>query len=251
MRQPVIVGNWKMYKTLRESVEFIEQLKPLITSANCEIVISPPFTSLSSVSAVALDTRIKIGAQDLYWENSGAFTGEISSQMVLDAGCRYVILGHSERRIIFGESSQSVSKKACGAVAAGLIPIICLGEQLKERNSGRTNDVVEMQLRQSLAVLTGETVSHIILAYEPVWAIGTGMTATPQIAQEVHAYLRHLTAEIFNPHVSDSIRLLYGGSVKPSNINGLMAEKDIDGALVGGASLEVESFAKIINFKVP
>ena len=251
MRQPVIVGNWKMHKTIRESIHFVEQLKPLIQSASCDIIVSPPFTSLSAASKATLDTQIKIGAQDLYWENSGAFTGEISPQMALEAGCRYVILGHSERRIIFGETSQSVSKKAAAAIAAGLIPIICLGEKEKERQSGKTHDVIGMQFRQSLASLTPEIVSHIILAYEPVWAIGTGMTATPQIAQEVHSYLRQLTIEMFNRSASDNVRLLYGGSVKPENISSLMVEKDIDGVLVGGASLKVESFAKIINFEIP
>ncbi|MCH2693936.1 MAG: triose-phosphate isomerase [Acidobacteriia bacterium] len=250
MRQPVIVGNWKMHKTIRESIHFVEQLKPLIQSASCDIIVSPPFTSLSAASKATLDTQIKIGAQDLYWENSGAFTGEISPQMALEAGCRYVILGHSERRIIFGETSQSVSKKAAAAIAAGLIPIICLGEKEKERQSGKTHDVIGMQFRQSLASLTPEIVSHIILAYEPVWAIGTGMTATPQIAQEVHSYLRQLTIEMFNRSASDNVRLLYGGSVKPENISSLMVEKDIDGVLVGGASLKVESFAKIINFEI-
>ena len=251
MRQPVIVGNWKMHKTIRESIHFVEQLKPLIQSASCDIIVSPPFTSLSAASKATLDTQIKIGAQDLYWENSGAFTGEISPQMALEAGCRYVILGHSERRIIFGETSQSVSKKAAAAIAAGLIPIICLGEKEKERQSGKTHDVIGIQFRQSLASLTPEIVSHIILAYEPVWAIGTGMTATPQIAQEVHSYLRQLTIEMFNRSASDNVRLLYGGSVKPENISSLMVEKDIDGVLVGGASLKVESFAKIINFEIP
>ena len=250
MRQPVIVGNWKMHKTIRESIHFVEQLKPLIQSASCDIIVSPPFTSLSAASKATLDTQIKIGAQDLYWENSGAFTGEISPQMALEAGCRYVILGHSERRIIFGETSQSVSKKAAAAIAAGLIPIICLGEKKRERKSGKTYDVIGMQFRQSLAGLTPEIVSHIILAYEPVWAIGTGMTATPQIAQEVHSYLRQLTIEMFNRSASDNVRLLYGGSVKPENISSLMVEKDIDGVLVGGASLKVESFAKIINFEI-
>ena len=250
MRQPVIVGNWKMHKTIRESIHFVEQLKALLQSASCDIIVSPPFTSLSAASKATLDTQIKIGAQDLYWENSGAFTGEISPQMALEAGCRYVILGHSERRIIFGETSQSVSKKAAAAIAAGLIPIICLGEKEKERQSGKTHDVIGIQFRQSLASLTPEIVSHIILAYEPVWAIGTGMTATPQIAQEVHSYLRQLTIEMFNRSASDNVRLLYGGSVKPENISSLMVEKDIDGVLVGGASLKVESFAKIINFEI-
>ena len=250
MRQPVIVGNWKMHKTIRESIHFVEQLKPLIQSASCDIIVSPPFTSLSAASKATLDTQIKIGAQDLYWENSGAFTGEISPQMALEAGCRYVILGHSERRIIFGETSQSVSKKAAAAIAAGLIPIICLAEKENERQSGKTHDVIGIQFRQSLASLTPEIVSHIILAYEPVWAIGTGMTATPQIAQEVHSYLRQLTIEMFNRSASDNVRLLYGGSVKPENISSLMVEKDIDGVLVGGASLKVESFAKIINFEI-
>ena len=250
MRQPVIVVNWKMHKTIRESIHFVEQLKPLIQSASCDIIVSPPFTSLSAASKATLDTQIKIGAQDLYWENSGAFTGEISPQMALEAGCRYVILGHSDRRIIFGETSQSVSKKAAAAIAAGLIPIICLGEKEKERQSGKTHDVIGIQFRQSLASLTPEIVSHIILAYEPVWAIGTGMTATPQIAQEVHSYLRQMTIEMFNRSASDNVRLLYGGSVKPENISSLMVEKDIDWVLVGGAILKVESFAKIINFEI-
>ncbi len=249
MRRPVIAGNWKMHKTVRESVEFIERLKPLVkNSPHCDIVITPPFTALSAAAGAARGSPIAIGAQDLYWESEGAFTGEVSAAMVVDVGCRYSILGHSERRGWFGETSRAVSQKAAAALEAGLTPIVCVGEQLAEREADRTREVVGSQFRQSVAGLTGEAVSRTIIAYEPVWAIGTGRTATPEIAQEVHAFIRHLASEAFSAKVAEQVPILYGGSVKPENAAGLMAQADIDGALVGGASLRAESFAAIVNF---
>lgn len=249
MRRPVIVGNWKMYKGVRESVEFVEQLKPLVKACvHCDLVVTVPFTALWVVAEAARESPIAIGAQDLHWEKEGAFTGEISAPMVADAGCRYSILGHSERRGYFGETSLEVNKKARSALQSGLTPIICLGEQLAEREANQTRKVVEAQFRQSLGGLTAEAVSRTIIAYEPVWAIGTGQTATPKKAQDVHAYIRQLTSETFGYQVAQSLRVLYGGSVKPVNIAGLMAQNDIDGALVGAASLKAESFAAIVNF---
>lgn len=249
-RRPVIAGNWKMHKTVPQSVEFIQRLKPLVkTSRHCHIVVTPPFTALWEAAKAARGSPIAIGAQDLYWESEGAFTGEVSAAMAVDAGCRYSILGHSERRSFFGETSQAVSRKAAAALKAGLTPIVCLGEQLSERDAHQTRDVVGSQFRQSLAGLTGEAVSRTIIAYEPVWAIGTGRTATPEIAQDVHAFVRRLASEVFSSEVAEQLPILYGGSVKPENIGGLMAQADIDGALVGGASLKVESFAAIVNFK--
>ena len=249
MRRPVIAGNWKRYKGVRETVEFVEELKPLVkTCTHCDIIVTAPFTALWVAAEAARESPIAIGAQDLYWEREGAFTGEISAPMVADAGCRYSILGHSERRGYFGETSLEVNKKVRSALQSGLIPIICLGEQLVEWETNQTRKVVEAQFSQSLGGLTPKAVSRTIVAYEPVWAIGTGRTATPEIAQDVHAYIRQLASEAFGYQVAQSLRVLYGGSVKPVNIAGLMAQNDIDGALVGGASLKAESFASIIKF---
>ena len=250
IRRPVIAGNWKMHRTVRESVELIQRLKPLVEAwRHCDIVVAPPFTALWAAARAAQGSPIAIAAQDLYWESQGAFTGEVSADMVAEAGCRYAILGHSERRSLFGETSRAVSLKAAAALKAGLTPIVCLGEQLSERESGRTGEVVGAQFRQSLAGLTGDALSRTMIAYEPVWAIGTGRAATPEMAQDVHAFIRGLAAEVLGPQVAERLPILYGGSVKPENVDGLMARADIDGALVGGASLKAESFAAIINFK--
>ena len=250
-RRAVIAGNWKMHRTVRESVELIRRLKPLVeASRHCDIVVAPPFTALWAVARAARGSPIAIAAQDLHWESQGAYTGEVSPDMVAEAGCRYAILGHSERRSLFGETSRAVSRKAAAALEAGLTPIVCLGEHLSQRESGRTEEVIGSQFRQSLAGLTGDALSRTMIAYEPVWAIGTGRAATPEMAQDVHAFIRGLAAEVFGRQAAEQLPILYGGSVKPENAGGLMARADIDGALVGGASLKAESFAAIVNFQV-
>jgi triosephosphate isomerase len=249
MRRPVIAGNWKMYKTQAEARAFIEALKPLVAqSHHCDVVIGAPFTALAAAVEAAHGSAISIAAQDVHWEKEGAFTGEVSARMLVEAGCRYVILGHSERRQYFGETDATVNKKTKAALEAGLVPIVCVGETLAEREAARTEAVLETQFAGGLAALTGERFSRIIVAYEPVWAIGTGRTATPEMAAEAHRFLRQQAAARFAPERANALRILYGGSVKPDNIKGLMAQVEIDGALVGGASLDANSFASIVNF---
>ncbi len=248
-RKPVIAGNWKMYKTQAEARAFFEAFAPLVAkSDHCEIVIAPTFTALSAAVESARGTKIQIAAQNLHWQNEGAFTGEVSAGMLVEVGCKGVIIAHSERRQFFGETDESANKKVKAALAAGLTPILCVGELLKEREAGETNAVLERQLRGGVASLTEEQFSRMILAYEPVWAIGTGRTATPELASEAHKFLRQVSATLFGPEGAAGLRILYGGSVKPDNIRGLMAQVDIDGALVGGASLDAKSFASIVNF---
>lgn len=238
-----------MFKTRGETAAFFAGLMPQIqTVQHCDIVVAPPFTALSTAVDEAAGTSIKIAAQDVHWEKEGAFTGEISVKMLREAGCTYTIIGHSERRQYFGETDETVQKKVKSAVAGGLKAIVCVGELLSERDSGRATDVVGRQIRNGLAGLTGPDLSHIIVAYEPVWAIGTGRTATPEIAAEMHAAIRKTFAEIYNEAAADALRILYGGSVKPDNISALMKKEDIDGALVGGASLDPASFAAIIKY---
>ena len=249
MRRPIIAGNWKMYKTRQETFAFFRGLIPQIQEVkHCEIVVAPPFTSLSIAVAEAEGTVIAISAQDVHWEPQGAFTGEISVKMLVDVGCTYTIIGHSERRQFFGETDETVEKKTLAAVAGGLNAIVCVGETLSERDSGQAVEVVRRQVRNGLARLTTPDLSHIIVAYEPVWAIGTGRTATPEIAAEMHAAIRKTFTEIFNEAAGNALRILYGGSVKPDNISALMKKEDIDGALVGGASLDPASFAAIIKY---
>ncbi len=249
MRRPVIAGNWKMFKTQAETRAFFAALNPLVASStHCDIVVAPPFTSLAAAVEAAQGTTISIAAQDVYWEAQGAFTGEVSPKMLVDAGCRHVIIGHSERRQSFGETDEWVSKKVKAALEAGLTPIVCVGELLADREAERTETVLLRQFTDALGALTGPDFSRIMIAYEPVWAIGTGRTATPEIAAEAHRYLRKLAANLFTPERASSLRILYGGSVKPDNIKGLMAQVEIDGALVGGASLGAQSFASIVNF---
>jgi len=238
-----------MYKTQAETRAFLAALKPLVASSrHCDIVLAPPYTALAAAVEAAHDSAISIAAQDVHWGNEGAFTGEVSARMLVEVGCRYVIIGHSERRQYFGETDDSVNKKLKAALEAGLLPIVCVGETLREREAGQTEAVLERQLRGGLATLTGAEFSHIIIAYEPVWAIGTGRTATPEMAAVAHRFLRQLASAGFTPERAAALRILYGGSVKPDNIKGLMAQVEIDGALVGGASLEPESFTSIINF---
>src|ERR1700733_8981229 len=238
-----------MYKTRAETRQFFEAFKPLVAASHhCDIVVAPPFTALSTAIEAAAGTAITIGAQNAHWEREGAFTGEISTPMLVEVGCRAVIIGHSERRQFFGETDESANIKVKAALAAGLKPILCVGELLADREGGRTEQVLARQFTGGVAALTGAEFSRIILAYEPVWAIGTGRTATPEIAAEAHRFLRQQAATIFSPERAAGLRILYGGSVKPDNIKGLMAQVEIDGALVGGASLKAEAFASIVNF---
>lgn len=251
MRKPVIAGNWKMYKLLGEAVDTALALKPLVANANhCEVVIAPVFTALKTVADRLEGSNIKIAAQDCSTETKfGAHTGEVSADMLKDIGCSYVIIGHSERRQFYGETDEIVNKKTKATLAAGLTAIVCVGEVLAEREDGQAENVVETQLASGLDGLTVADVERIIIAYEPVWAIGTGKTATPKQAQEMHGFVRQKLAETHGEEVADKTRILYGGSVKPENIAELMSQTDVDGALVGGGSLEAESFAKIVNYK--
>jgi triosephosphate isomerase (TIM) len=249
MRRPVIAGNWKMYKAIGEAVEFIEQLRPLVAqSRHCDVVVAPPFTALAAVSEAARGSNIAVSAQNCHWDKEGAHTGDVSPQMIVDAGCSHVIIGHSERRHDHGETDEQVNRKLKAALAAGLVPIVCVGETLAEREGQKTRDVLHSQFHGSFAGLTAPEFSRIMVAYEPVWAIGTGRTATPQVAGESHACLRQLASSYFGSVVAGELRILYGGSVKPDNIVGLMSQEEIDGALVGGASLKVDSFASIVNY---
>ncbi|MBZ5535562.1 MAG: triose-phosphate isomerase [Acidobacteriia bacterium] len=249
MRKPVIAGNWKMFKTVEEAVAFVDALVPLVeSSAHCEVVVAPPFPALSSVAQRVKATNIGVSAQDCHWEKEGAFTGEVSCEMIKEAGASHVIIGHSERRQFFGETNETVNKKIFAALRAFLVPIVCVGESLAEREKNETERVVGEQMTKGLDSLTELQLSHIIVAYEPVWAIGTGRTATPELAAETHRFIRDTVAKLFSRSSSAAIRILYGGSVKPDNIKGLMAQPDIDGALVGGASLKPDSFAAIVNF---
>lgn len=250
MRRPVIAGNWKMHKTQAATRDFFSVFKPLVAgSDHCEIIIAPPFTSLSVAVDSARGSAIQIAAQDMHWEREGAFTGEVSAEMILDAGCCAVILGHSERRRYFGETDAGVNRKLKAALAANLQPIVCVGETLEEREAGQMKSVLEAQFIGSTDALTPEGFSRILLAYEPVWAIGTGRTATPETASESHAYLRHLAEKSFGQESASQLRILYGGSVRSDNIGSLMAQREIDGVLVGGASLDPKAFFSIVNFK--
>lgn len=248
MRRKFIAGNWKMNKTNQEARELVEGLKKELSGINTlDIVVCPPFTALSEVSSIIKDTNIDLGAQNMYFEEKGAFTGEISPLMLKNVGCKYVILGHSERRGIFGEKSDLVEKKVVSAFSHGLIPILCVGETLEEREAGNTFNIVESELRNELKNLSKEQVNTIVIAYEPIWAIGTGKSATSSDAKQVIDFIRDILKDMFDEEVSQNVRILYGGSVKPDNISSFMKEDTIDGALVGGASLKVDSFSKIVK----
>jgi len=251
MRKPVIAGNWKMYKTVADSIATAQELKPLVANANhCEVVIAPVFTALKSVASRLEGSNVRIAAQNCAAEQKeGAFTGEVAAFMVRDAGCSHVIVGHSERRQYYFDSDDIVSRKTQAGLAADLTVIVCVGETLEQRDQGNAESVVRNQLVGGLSGLTASDLDRIIVAYEPVWAIGTGRTATPEQAQEMHAFIRRVFAERHSPAAAAALRVLYGGSVKPDNIAGLMKQPDIDGALVGGASLKAESFAEIVNYK--
>ncbi len=249
MRKPVIAGNWKMYKTIAEAVDFIEKIKPVAALAgHCEVIVAPPFTALAAAGGAARGSKVSVAAQNCHWDKEGAHTGDISTGMLLDAGCTHVIIGHSERRHDCGETDEQVNKKVKAALAAGLTPIVCVGETLAEREKGDTEKILERQFTVGLAGLTAADFSRIIIAYEPVWAIGTGRTATPEMAVEAHSFLRKLARRQFGESGADGVRILYGGSVKPDNVGGLMAQEEIDGALVGGASLKADSFTALVNY---
>lgn len=249
MRTPLLAGNWKMYKTASETTAFFEKFNPLVAQAShCEIVICPTFVNIAAAVQATKSTRIGVGGQNLYWATEGAFTGEISGPMLKAVGANWVIIGHSERRQYFGETEATVLKRTVAALEAGLTPIVCVGERLEEREGNRTAAVLEEQFTGGIAGLTPEQFGKIVIAYEPVWAIGTGKTATPDMAAEAHRTIRDLVRNKYGADLAGKVRILYGGSVKPDNVKGLMAQPEIDGALVGGASLDANSFASIVNF---
>ncbi len=250
MRKPVIAGNWKMYKLIGDAVATVTALKPLVANANhCEVIVAPPYTAIKAVADRLEGSNIKVAGQDISTEiKHGAHTGEICGDMLKDAGASHVIIGHSERRLMYGDTDEVVNRKIRAALSFNLTPIVCIGETLDERDAGREEEVVGTQLTRSLSDLTANDLMRIIAAYEPVWAIGTGRTATPEQAQGMHAFIRQWISNHFDKSTAESLRILYGGSVKPENISDLMREADIDGALVGGASLDAESFAKIVNY---
>lgn len=249
MRKPVMAGNWKMYKTAAETSSFFEKFSPLAALAtHAEVVICPTFVNIPAAVEAARSTAIGIGAQDVFWLKEGAYTGEVSASMLAAVGCRWVIIGHSERRQYFYETEETVFKKTVAALDAGLNPIVCVGERLEERESNATEAVCGAQFAGGLGGLTAEQFAHIVIAYEPVWAIGTGKTATPEMAAAAHKFIRGEVRNQFGADAASACRILYGGSVKPDNVKGLMAQPEIDGALVGGASLDPTSFASIVNF---
>ncbi|MBM3334331.1 triose-phosphate isomerase [Candidatus Sumerlaeota bacterium] len=249
MRIPFIAGNWKMYMTRAEAKDLVEGLLTALANVrDVEVAVCPPFTALDCVSRLVANSRIALGAQNCYWEDKGAFTGEVAAPLLKEIGCKYCIVGHSERRQYFGETNETVRKRILALYKHGILPILCIGETLKEREKGQTEKVVLTQLRECLQNLPPERVVKTTVAYEPVWAIGTGKTATPQQAQEVHALIRAEVVRMYGKDVAEGVRIQYGGSVKPDNIKELMDQEDIDGALVGGASLKVDSFAPIVRF---
>jgi triosephosphate isomerase (TIM) len=249
-RQPLIAGNWKMFKTCEEAMQTAQRLAELTTGvSHTDVMISPTYTALYPVSEVLKGSVVSLGAQNLHWEKEGAFTGEISAGMLRSCGCSHVIIGHSERRQFFGETDETVNKKVKTAIANDLIPVFCIGETENERDQEKTMNVLDKQVKDGLKGLGSEELKTLVLAYEPVWAIGTGKTATPDQVQEVHSFLRSLIGDLLGNERADSMRILYGGSVKPANISELMNLEDVDGALVGGASLDAETFNAIIRFE--
>ncbi|MGE0447817.1 MAG: triose-phosphate isomerase [Vicinamibacterales bacterium] len=247
MRQPIIAGNWKMYKTVDEAVKYVKEFRALVKDvSNVEIVLAPTFTAVHAASEAARNSNVGIAGQDLYWEREGAFTGEISAAMLREAGAEYVIIGHSERRTLFGETDATVNRKTMAAFAGGLTPIVCIGETLDQRDRNETLDVLDRQIRQGLDGVSADQLAQLVLAYEPVWAIGTGRNATPDQAQDAHAHIRARLRQWFGPEAADQCHVIYGGSVKPENIGALAAQPDVDGALVGGASLDVRAFTDVV-----
>jgi triosephosphate isomerase len=248
MRVPFIAANWKMFKTVHEAVVFAKEFRSMVKDMQgAEIVVAPPFTAVHAVAEAARNTPIGVAGQDLYWEREGAFTGEISAGMLKEAGAEYVIIGHSERRRLFNETDATVNRKLVAALGADLTSIVCIGETLEEREANQTLEVLDRQIKAGLDGLTGDQVASLVLAYEPVWAIGTGRNATPQQAGEAHAHIRSRLRQWFGGHAGDHCHVIYGGSVKPDNIHELVQLPDVDGALVGGASLDVRAFFEIVS----
>ncbi|MDZ7725860.1 MAG: triose-phosphate isomerase [candidate division KSB1 bacterium] len=247
MRRRIIAGNWKMNKTVEESVELAEGIKNALNHSDVDVVLCPPFTNLYAVHQVIKNEPIGLGAQNIFWEDKGAFTGEISADMLKSVGCHYVIIGHSERRQYFSETDETVNKRIKQALANDLTPIVCVGELLEERESGDTEKVVETQIKGAFKDIEKSDAAKMVVAYEPVWAIGTGKVATPEQAQDVHKMIRRLLSDLYGAEVADAIRIQYGGSMKPKNAKELLEQPDIDGGLIGGAALEAESFLGIIN----
>jgi triosephosphate isomerase len=249
-RLPFMAGNWKMNKTVGEALDLVRELKAAISGVKTvEVAVAPPFTALYAIRKELEGSSIHLAAQNLYWEEKGAFTGEVSPLMLKEVGCDYVIIGHSERRQFFGETDETVNRRIKAALAQGLKVIFCIGETLREREEGKTFSVIERQLEGGLKGLGDQEMTNMAIAYEPVWAIGTGKTATPEQAEEVHRFIRGKIEKLYSREVSEEIRVQYGGSVTPENVKGLMNQPNIDGALVGGASLKAESFSKIVRFK--
>jgi triosephosphate isomerase len=248
-RRPIIAGNWKMNKTTVEACDLVRKIAyAVVNVTDREVVIAPPFTAIYALQDAVRETNIHLAAQNMHWEDKGAFTGEISAEMLLDSGCKYVIIGHSERRQHFGETDETVNKKMKQALKKGLLPIMCVGETLAEREADKLNDVISRQVTNGLKDVAAEAMQRVVLAYEPVWAIGTGKTATPEQANDVHALIRGKIKSLYDAGIAEGIRIQYGGSVTPENVSALMAMPDIDGALVGGASLKPESFAALVKF---
>ena len=248
MRKPIIAGNWKMNKTPAEAVELVKGLIPLVKDTKCDVVVCPTAVCLPAVAEVIKGTNIKLGAQNVHFAEKGAYTGELSADMLKAVGCEYVIVGHSERRQYFGETDKTVNLRATAAVKAGLTAIICVGEMKDERVDGYTDIIVAYQTKMALKGLTAEELDHVVIAYEPVWAIGTGLTATDEQANETIGVIRKAIAEVYGDDVAQKVRIQYGGSMKGSNVKGLMAQPEIDGGLIGGASLKAEDFAQVVNF---
>jgi len=248
MRRPIIAGNWKMYNTPSKTRALIEELKPQVAGSRPEVVVCPPFVCLPAAKEALAGTDIKLGAQDVYWESEGAYTGEVSPEMLKEVGVEYVIIGHSERRQYFHETDETVNKKTLFTLKNGLIPIVCVGETLEQREKGITMELVEKQITAGLADLNGVDPDRLVIAYEPVWAIGTGRTASSKDADEVIRFIRQVLGKMFTREFADKVRILYGGSVKADNAAELMNMPDIDGGLVGGASLKAKEFSRIVNF---
>ena len=247
MRKPIIAGNWKMNNTIADTKKLVSELIPLVKDAECDVVICTPYTDLATAVEMTKGTNIKVGAENVHWAEKGAFTGEISADMLKELGVEYVIIGHSERRQYFGETDETVNKRTLRALEAGLTPIVCVGETLEEREGGKTEEVVAKQIVEGLKGI--EDVASIVIAYEPVWAIGTGRTATSEQANETIGFIRKTVAETFCPKCAEKVRIQYGGSMNPKNVKELMAMPEIDGGLIGGASLKAEDFSKVVNYK--
>ena len=248
MRKPIIAGNWKMNMTPSQAKELVTNLIPLVKDAACDVVVCPPYVDIALVAELVQGTNIQVGAQNIHWAEKGAFTGEISAAMLKEAGAAYAIIGHSERRQYFGETDATVNSRTKAALAAGIVPIICVGESLEQREKGETDAVVSGQVKADLADIPGEAVAGLVIAYEPIWAIGTGKTATDERANESIGLIRETIASLYGQAVADQVRIQYGGSMNPKNVKGLMAQAQIDGGLIGGASLKAADFAQVVNY---